>query len=151
VVDRPVRGGAAVEIQEPTVIERPLEAVWDFCIVHHIENHPRWDPSVELETHSDDPIRVGSVITRRTTRFGTTTAGTMEITELEPMRIMRVASQDGPMRINGWMLFEAIDEGTTRFTRGGDFPDITDEQAATIRTMMRETGATIKELIETER
>lgn len=140
-----------MEIQEPTVIERPLATVWDFCIVHHVENHPRWDPSVELEAPSDDPIRVGSVIKRRTTRFGTTTEGTMEITELEPMRIMRVLSQDGPMRINGWMLFEAIDEDTTRFTRGGDFPDITDEQAGTIRTMMRETGRTIKELIEAER
>ena len=75
----------------------------------------------------------------------------MEITELEPMRIMRVLTQDGPMRINGWMLFEAIDEATTRFTRGGDFSDITDEQAAAIRTMMRQTGGTIKELIETER
>ncbi len=75
----------------------------------------------------------------------------MEITELEPMRIMRVLTQDGAMRINGWMLFEAIDEGTTRFTRGGDFPDITDDQAAAIRTMMRETGGTIKQLIEMER
>ena len=140
-----------MEIQEPTVIKRPLATVWDFCIVHHIENHPRWDPSVELQAHSDEPLRVGSVITRRTTRFGTPTEGTMEITELEPMRMMRVLTQDGPMRINGWMLFEAIDGGTTRFIRGGDFPDITDEQAATIRTMMRQTSETIKELIETER
>ena len=139
-----------MEIQEPTIIERPLAAVWDFCIVHHIENHPRWDPSVELEP-GDDPIAVGSVIARRTNRFGTISEGTMEITELEPMRIMRVVTQDGPMRINGWMLFEAIDDGTTRFTRGGDFPDITDEQAEMIRTMMRETSGTIKELVETER
>ena len=138
-------------IQEPTVIERPIAAVWDFCVVHHIENHPRWDPSVELEASSNDPIRVGAVITRRTARFGTTTEGTMEITELEPMRIMRVLTKDGPMQINGWMLFEAIGERTTRFTRGGDFPDITDDQAATIRTMMRQTSGTIKELIETER
>jgi hypothetical protein len=140
-----------MEIQEPTIIERPLATVWDFCIVHHIENHPRWDPSVELEASSDDPIHVGSVITRRTTRFGTTTEGTMEITELEPKRIMRVVTQDGPMLSNGGLLFEAVDENTTRFTRGGDFPDITDEQAETIRTMMRQTGGTIKELIETER
>jgi hypothetical protein len=140
-----------VVIQEPTVIERPIAAVWDFCVAHHIENHPRWDPSVELEAPSDDPIRVGSVIARRATRFGTTTEGTMEITELEPMRIMRVFTQDGPMRIDGWMLFEAIDDGTTRFTRGGDFPGITDEQAAAIRTMMRQASGTIKELIETER
>ncbi len=140
-----------MEIQEPTVIERPLATVWDFCIVHHIENHPRWDPTVELDAPSDDPMRVGSVITRRTTRFGTTTEGTMEITELEPMRMMRVVTQDGPMRIDGWMLFEAIDDGTTRFTRGGRFLNVTEEQAAAIRAMMRETGETIKQLIESER
>jgi hypothetical protein len=140
-----------MELQESTIIDRPLAAVWDFCVVHHLENHPRWDPSVELEAPSDDAIRVGSVITRRTTRFGTTTVGTMEITELEPMRFMRVLTQDGPMRIDGWLRFEAMDEGTTRFTRGGEFPDITDAQAATIRTMLQQTGATIKQLIETER
>jgi hypothetical protein len=140
-----------MEIQETTIIGRPLATVWDFCIVHHIENHPRWDPSVELEASSDDPMRVGSVITRRTSRFGRTTEGTMEITELEPMRIMRVLTQDGPMRIAGWMLFEAIDGNTTLFTRGGEFPDITDDQASAIRTVMKETGDTVKALIETER
>lgn len=140
-----------MKIEEPTVIERSLATVWDFCIVHHIENHPRWDPSVELEAASADPIRVGSVITRRTSRFGETIEGTMEITELEPMRVMRVLTQDGPMRIHGWMLFEAIDETTTRFTRGGEFPDITDDQASTIRMIMRQTSGTIKRLIETER
>ncbi len=140
-----------MRIEEPTIIDRPLAAVWDFCIVHHMENHPRWDSSVELESPSDDPICVGSVITRRTNRFGTITEGTMEITELVPMRIMRVLTQDGPMRIDGWMTFEEIDGGTTRFTRGGEFPDITDEQAATIRTMMRQTSGIIKDLIESER
>jgi hypothetical protein len=75
----------------------------------------------------------------------------MEITALEPMSIMRVRTQDGPMRIDGWLSFEAIDEGTTRFTRGGDFLDITESQAATIRTMLQQTGATIKQLIESER
>ena len=140
-----------MELDVSTVVDRPVATVWDFYAVHHVENHPRWDPSVELEAPSDDPIRVGSVITRRTTRFGTTTEGTMEITELEPMRIMRVVTQDGPIRINGWMLFEAVDENTTRFTRGGDFPDITEDQATTIRQMMRQTSGTIKELVETER
>ena len=140
-----------MRIEEPTLIDRPLAAVWDFCVVHHVENHPRWDPSVELATDEVDPIFVGSVLIRRTTRFDTTTEGTMEITGLEPMREMRVRTQDGPMRIDGWMLFEAVDNDTTRFTRGGEFPDITDEQAAMIRSMMRETSGTIKELIESER
>lgn len=45
----------------------------------------------------------------------------------------------------------AIDEDTTRFTRGGEFADITAEQAEAIRTIMRDTGRTIKRLIEAER
>jgi hypothetical protein len=138
------------EVEVSTTIHRPLATVWEFCITNHIENHPRWDPSVELDAPSDDPIHVGSVISRRTQRFGETTEGTMEITELNPMRSMRVRTQDGPMRIDGWMLFEAIDGQSTVFTRGGAFPDLDEERAETIRTMMRQTGETIKNLIESE-
>lgn len=139
-----------MDIEVSTTIGRPLATVWEFCIVNHIENHPRWDPTVELDAPPDDPIHVGSVITRRTKRFGETTEGTMEIIELDPMRSMRVRTQDGPMLIDGWMLFEAIDADTTVFTRGGAFPDIDEERAETIRTMMDRTGETIKRLIESE-
>ncbi|MGH8924885.1 MAG: hypothetical protein ACRDWA_09660 [Acidimicrobiia bacterium] len=93
-----------MELEVSTVIDRPTSTVWDFCAVHHIENHPRWDPSVELEATSDDPIGVGTIIKRRTNRFGNTTEGTMEIIEVQPERVMRSKTQDGPMTIYGKLL-----------------------------------------------
>lgn len=64
-----------------TVIDRPISVVWDFYAVHHVENHPRWDPDSELEKSADGPIGVGTVIRRRSTRFETPTEGTMEVLE----------------------------------------------------------------------
>ena len=33
-----------MEIDVSTVVDRPVATVWDFSAVHHVENHPRWDP-----------------------------------------------------------------------------------------------------------
>ncbi len=79
-----------MELEVTTVIDRPVSIVWDFYAVHHVENHPRWDPDIELETATDGPIGVGTVIRRRSTRFETPTEGTMEITEFVPERTMKV-------------------------------------------------------------
>lgn len=50
---------------------------------------------------------MGTVIERKTTRFGGTTQGTMEIVEFEPEKSM---------------LFDQIDDATTKLVIGGDFP-----------------------------
>ena len=42
-----------MELEVSTVVERPLEVVWDFYAVHHVENHPRWDPDLKLENTVD--------------------------------------------------------------------------------------------------
>ena len=100
--DGPRTGGSRWNSKLSTVIDRPVHVVWDFYAVHHVENHPRWDPSLELEATSDDPIGVGTVIKRRATRFGRTTEGTMAVVEFEPERAMRVETHDGPM-IDPWL------------------------------------------------
>ena len=61
----------------------------------------------------------------------------------------RVNELNGPYFHTGGYL--TLRQVVDFYDRGGDFPNITDEQAATIRTMMRQTSGTIKELIETER
>lgn len=73
-----------MELELSTVVERPVAAVWDFYAVHHVENHPRWDPDLELENTTDGPIGVGTVIRRRSTRFEPASEGTMEVVEFEP-------------------------------------------------------------------
>lgn len=139
-----------MEVEVSTVIERPVAVVWDFCAVHHVENHPRWDPDIELENTSDGPIGVGTVLRRRSTRFETSSEGTMEVVEFDPLKAMRVVTHDGPMTINGWTRFAASGETATQLTLGGEFPGVDESMAETIRPLMERSARTIKELIESE-
>jgi len=113
-----------MELEVSTLIERPVPVVWDFYAVHLVENHPRWDPSLELEATSDAPIGVGTIIKRRATRFGRVTEGTMEVVELHPGKVMRVETHDGPMTIHGWVRFEAVEGTGTKLTIGAQIPDM---------------------------
>ncbi len=139
-----------MELEVSTVIDRPVSVVWDFYAVHHIENHPRWDPSLELEATSEGPIGVGTVIKRRATRFGKTTEGTMEVVEFEPEKAIRVRTEDGPMRINGWVLFEVLGENETKLTLGGEFPGMDPSMEESLRPMMERSATNIRSLIESE-
>ncbi|MFP5331441.1 MAG: SRPBCC family protein [Acidimicrobiia bacterium] len=139
-----------MEVEVSTTIDRPISTVWDFYAVNHVENHPRWDPTIELTVDSDEPIGVGTVIKRRTNRFGRITEGTMEVIEFDPERSMRVRTQDGPMLIDGWALFEAVDDGHTRLRIGGEFPGLDETMADRFRPMMERSVSTIKQLIESE-
>lgn len=139
-----------MEVEVSTTIDRPISTVWDFYAVNHVENHPRWDPTIELTVDSDEPIGVGTVIKRRTNRFGRITEGTMEVIEFDQERSMRVRTQDGPMLINGWALFEGVDDGHTRLRIGGEFPGLDETMADRFRPMMEGSVSTIKQLIESE-
>lgn len=135
-------------VETATTIDRPVADVWEFYAVNHIENHPRWDETIELEATSEEPIGVGTLIKRRVNRFGTVTEGTMEVIEYEPETVMRVRTQDGPMRIDGFASFRAIGDQQTELTIGGEIPGIDESMAEQVRTMMRGSVANIKALIE---
>ena len=139
-----------MELEVSTLIDRPVATVWDWYAVHHVENHPRWDPDLELQNTTDGPIRVGTVIKRRSTRFETPTEGTTEIIEFEPEKVMKATTQDGSMTINGWALFAAPGENQTKLTIGGEFPGMDDSMKEKIRPLMERSAANIKSLIESE-
>lgn len=139
-----------MELEVSTMIDRPVATVWDFYAIHHVENHPRWDPAIELENPTDVPLGVGTVIKRRSTRFDTPTEGTMEVTEFEPEKVMRAKIQDGSMTINGWALFAAPGENETKLTIGGEFPGMDDSMEETMRAGIEQGAAKIKSLIESE-
>jgi hypothetical protein len=138
-----------MELEVSTMIQRPVATVWDFCAVHNVENHPRWDPDIELAP-TGVPMGVGTVIRRRSTRFEPPTEGTMEITEFEPERSMRTIVHDGAMTIHGWMLFAARGEDATELTLGGDFPGMDASMADRMRPLMQRSAANIKVLVESE-
>lgn len=131
-------------------IQRPISTVWDFWAVHHVENHPRWDPTVSLEATSSEPVGVGTVIKRTVTRFGKTTEGRMEIIEFQPERSMRVRTQDGTMAIKGGALFEALGVNETRLSIEADFPGMDEAMREQIQPMMETSATNIKNLIESE-
>jgi uncharacterized protein YndB with AHSA1/START domain len=139
-----------MQIEVSTMIDRPVATVWDFYAVHHVENHPRWNPDLELENTTDGPIRVGTVIKRRSTMSETPTEGTMEITEFEPERVMRGKVREGSMTIDGWGLFAVLGENQTKLTIGGEFPGTDASMEERIRPLMERSAANIKTLIETE-
>ena len=139
-----------MEFEVSTVVDRPLAVVWDFYAVHHVENHPRWDPDLELENTTGGPIRVGTVIRRRNTRFDPPTEGTMEVVVFEPQKLMRVKTQDGSMTINGYAKFVGTSGNDTQVTLGAEFPGMDDSMADTIRPLMELSAANIKKLIEAE-
>ena len=139
-----------MQIEVSTVIARPVATVWDWYAVHHAENHPRWDPDLELEKDIDGPIGVGTVIWRRSTRFEIPTEGTMEVVEFEPERLMRVVTHDGSMTIHGFARFEEQGQGHTESTIGADFLEMDDSMKETIRPLMERSAATIQALIESE-
>lgn len=59
-----------MQLDVSEVIDRPLADVFRFHAVKHVQNHPRWDPDMELEQLTEGPIGVGTVIRRRHTHYG---------------------------------------------------------------------------------
>jgi hypothetical protein len=47
-----------MEVEVTTMVDRPVAIVWNFYAVHHVENHPRWNPDLELEQISEGPIAI---------------------------------------------------------------------------------------------
>ena len=139
-----------MELAVSTTIQRPVATVWDFCAVHHVENHPRWDPDIELENPTGVPIGVGTVLRRRSTQFEPPTEGTVEITGFEPERAMRSTIHDGPMTIHGSMTVAARGDAATELTLRAEFPGMDASMADRIRPLMERSAAKIKVLVESE-
>lgn len=139
-----------MEAEVSILVDRPPATVWDFYAVHHIENHPRWDPDIELEATSDEPIGVGTVLKRRNRRYGTPTEGTMEIVEFVPERAMAARTLDGEIQINGRATLTPEGEDATLLTLWAHIPGMEDSMAERIRPLMQRSAENIKRLIESQ-
>lgn len=139
----------SVAIEVSAVIERPVSDVFSFYADHHVQNHPRWDPNIELWLDSDEPLGVGTVIRRRNSRFGTPVEGTMEIVEFERDRAMGAVINDGPMRVEGRARFESLQPSTTKLTISAVFP-VDDSMRDQLAAAMQRSLTNIERLIEAE-
>jgi hypothetical protein len=68
----------------------------------------------------------------------------MEVVEFEPEKVFRVKTQDGPMALNGWVLFEPLGATQMRVLLGGEFPGMDASMKETLLPMMENSAATIK-------
>jgi uncharacterized membrane protein len=141
-----------VQFEVSQVIDRPVEQVFDFVARRHVQNHPRWDPDIELEQISEGSIGVGTMIRRRNKRSGTPVDGTMEVTEFEPDRAFATLIHDGPVEIRGRMTFEPVGEAQTRLTIFFEMPGMDESKVdrAFMMSRLERSEQIRKELIESE-
>ena len=106
-----------VEVEVSEVIKRPAEEIYELISIP--ENGPKRQSGVlEAEQTSKGPRGVGA--TKRELRFilGRQTDQTFEVSEYEPIRIIRLKSITGAMPLETSYAFESV-EGDTRLTLGG--------------------------------
>ncbi len=138
-------------LQASQVIDRPVASVFRFYADEHVQNHPRWDPDIELWLDSDAPIGVGTVIRRRNKRSGTPVDGTMEVVELVPNRVLAMLIHDGPAEMRGRTTFESINDDQTRITTIIDIPWMDEKADRTFLNSRLERSSRIrKQLMEAE-
>jgi uncharacterized protein YndB with AHSA1/START domain len=135
-----------MKLEFSQVIDRSPAEVFRFIATNHVQNHPRWDPKMELEQLTDGQIGVGTVIHRRHTHAGFPQEGTMEVVEFSPPHVFGMVIHDGPVEMHSRMTFEPHGHDATRITGVLDVPSMTEpmDPAPFQHSLLR-----MKELIET--
>lgn len=135
-----------MRIEVSQIIGRSPAVVFGFVAADHVRNHPRWDPKMELQQLSEGPIRVGTIIRRRT-HTGAPIEGTMEVVEYEPDRTFGMVIRDGPVEMRSRMTFEPDGQGGTIINGSIDIPAMKEPMdSGPIEASLRR----IKELVESE-
>lgn len=141
----------ALQLQVSQVFERPVAKVFQFLVVEHVRNHPRWDPDIELWQDSRQPIGVGTIIHRRNSRSGKPVEGTMEVVKYEPNRLVEMVIHDGPVEMRSRMTFEAITDNQTRITIIIDIPGMDASADKTfLNSRLERSVQNMKQMIESE-
>jgi uncharacterized protein YndB with AHSA1/START domain len=137
-----------MKLELSQVIDRPPAEVFRFIATNHVQNHPRWDPKMELRQLTEGPVGVGTVIHRRHTHTGAPVEGTMEIVEFSPPHAFGMVIRDGTVEMHSRMTFEPYGDHATRIDGTLDIPSMSDpmDPAPIQHSLTR-----MKELIEAER
>ena len=140
-----------VQLKYMQVIDRSVARVFNFYARDHVQNHPRWDPDIELVHTSASPIGVGTIIRRRNSRSGMPVEGTMEVVEFEPDLAMGVVIHDGPVEMRSRATFEAVSEHQTRITTSIELPGMDENMDKSfLLSRLERSGRNMKQLMESE-
>ena len=104
------------------VINRPISEVFAFYADDHLENHPRWDPEMQLSLATDGDVGIGTVFNRRHTHFGDPVEGSMTVIEFKRDEVFGLAIDDGNGEFYARLGFEAVDESSTKVSALVDVP-----------------------------
>ena len=125
-----------MKIEMSEVINHPISDVFKFYADDHLENHPRWDPEMQLSSATDGEVGIGTVFNRRHTHFGDPVEGLMTVIEFERDQAFGLAIDDGTGEWFGRLRFEAIGESATRVSLLADAPGMPESaDSSTLRTI----------------
>jgi hypothetical protein len=111
-----------LKIEMSEVINHPISDVFKFYVDDHLENHPRWDPEMQLSLATDGEVGIGTVFNRRHTHFGDPVEGSMTVIEFERNQAFGLAIDDGFGEFYGRLRFEAMGESATQVSTLVDVP-----------------------------
>jgi len=140
----------SVKAQASGIIDHPVSKVFKFHAVEHVQNHPRWDPDIELEQVSDGPMGVGTMIKRTNTRSGKPVEGTMEVVEFEPEQAVKMVIHDGPVKLIARATYEAEGDDRTRLTMNIEFPDLDEMDTSMLVSGMQRSLRNINQILTSE-
>lgn len=108
-----------ITVEASAVIDRVIEEVFEFT--SDPTNDPLWHTDI-LDVHMlpDKALEAGTVFTVDVNFMGRRTQ-TVEISDLQPGRLIEYTTKDGPIRPVATCLMEPVGDGT-RFTRHVEMP-----------------------------
>lgn len=135
-----------MKLELSAVINHPISDVFAFYADDHLENHPRWDPAMQLSLATDGTVGIGTVFNRQHTHFGDPVEGSMTVIDFERDQSFGLAIDDGFGEFYARLGFEAIGPTRTRVSAVVDVPHMDDTADAS-----RLTEITERWLHDTER
>ena len=134
-----------VELSE--TINRPVSEVFAFYADDHLQNHPRWDPEMELSLATDGEVGIGTVFNRRNTHYGEPVEGSMTVIEFERDQLFELGVDDGFVQFFARLTFEAVGESATKVSAVVDVPDMPESADASLLTNVTERMLNTEDLI----
>lgn len=134
-----------VELSE--TINRPVSEVFAFYADDHLQNHPRWDPEMELSSTTDGEVKIGTVFNRHHTHYGDPVEGSMTVIEFERDQRFGLAVDDGFVQFFARLTFEEVGESATKVSAVVDVPDMPESADASLLTNVTERWLNTEDLI----
>ena len=119
-----------MKIELSEVINHPISDVFAFYADDHLENHPKWDPEMQLSLATDGAVGIGTVFSRRHTRFGAPVNGSMTVIEFERDELFGLAIDDGFGEFYARIGFEEAGESSSKVSAVIDAPHMSESADA---------------------